>query len=486
MKHTNKFLVGSLIALSGLLTVSVTKPVAEVVGAKAATNVLRIYSWEDYIYEDEKTGESLIDMFIDDYKAKHPGENIEVLYTTFATNEEMYNSLTLGETYDLLVPSDYMIQRLIQENRIQKIDTSRIPNYTTYASPKLQKLFEDNGWDEYAAGYMWGTMGILYNSENVDYEDTKSWGILWDEKYNKEIAIKDSMREGYIIGLLRVYYDELMDLKDQYEANELTTDEYNAHISDILNRTDSETIALVGEALKQLKSNYFGLEVDQGKNDMVSGKININTAWSGDAVYAIYQAAEAGKDVLRYTVPEEGSNIWYDAFVMPNGANADLAYEFIDFVSTPEYAARNIEYIGYTSFIAGDSILEYVLSYDEVVDENFEGETIEVDLTYFFEGTLEEYAIEDAVFLIDAESRGGQLTTQYPSVEEINRSAVMRNFSPEANKAVTDMWADFRASELQAWMFIVGGAVLVIAIGLGVFFFLKKKKSSRTKRRAKR
>lgn len=487
MKNSNKLLVASLIGLSGLLTVSVTNPVSKtIVGAKAASNVLRVYSWEDYIYVDENQDNyGLTDMF-EEYYYEKTGQTVEVIYTTFATNEEMYNSLILGDSYDLLVPSDYMIQRLIVENRLQKIDKTKIPNYTDYASPKLQKLFEDEGWDEYAAGYMWGTMGILYNSKNVDYEDTTSWGILWDQKYNKEIAIKDSMREGYIIGLLRVYYDELMALKTSYEKGDINTDQYNHQIGEILNRTDSETIALVGEALKALKKNYFGLEVDQGKNDMVAGKININTAWSGDAVYAIYQAAEAGNDILRYTVPEEGSNIWYDAFVMPTGANAELAHEFINYVSNPEMAVLNIDYIGYTSFIAGDSILEYILDYDEVVDETFTGETHEIDLTYFFEGTLEEFNIEDAVFEIDAEARGGQLTTQYPSVEEINRSAVMKNFSPEANKAVTDMWADFRATELQAWMFIVGGAVLVLAIGLGVFFFLRNKKSSRTKRRAKR
>lgn len=488
MKSVNKLMVLTIASLSALVAMTVTWPTAHtIVGAKASATTLRIYSWEDYIYEQESDEDeaSIIDQFIAEYEQEH-GVSIEVVYDTYSTNEEMYNTLVLGGQYDLLVPSDYMIQRLIKEQRIQTIDKTQIPNYTTYASDKLQTLFEDNAWDNYAAGYMWGTMGLLHNKDHVEPEDMTSWGALWDEKYFKDIAVKDSMREGYLIGLLHVYYDELIELKRDYENLEMTVSQYNLELSEILNRTDEATIELVGQALKELKANIYGTEVDQGKNDMVTGKIKINTAWSGDAVYAIYEAAEAGNDVLRYTVPEEGSNIWYDAFVMPTGANADLAHAFIDFVSRPDIAVLNIDYIGYTSFIAGDSILEYILDYDEVVDETFTGETYTVDLSYFFAGTLEEYALADATFEIDADFRGAQLTTQYPSLDEINRSAVMKNFDEDANQRVTDMWAEFKATELQTWMFIVGGAALVLVFGLGALFFIKKNKSSRSKRRGKR
>ncbi len=487
MTYLNKFLVGAVVALTGLLTISVTNDTAKtILRADASDTTLRIYNWEDYIYEPESEEDepSIIDQFIAYYEDK-TGITIDVQYDTFSTNEEMYNTISLsGTQYDLLVPSEYMIQRLIREERIMTMDYAQIPNYTTYASQYLQTLFADNGWDDYAAGYMWGTLGLVYNTEVADAEDMNSWSVLWDEKYHKEISIKDSMREGYLIGLMNVYHDELLALKAEHDDGLLTDEAYNLALSDLLNDTSDETLALVAEALKSLKANIYGTEVDQGKNDIVRGTISINTAWSGDAVYAIYEAAEAGSDVLRYAVPEEGSNIWYDAFVMPNGANSELAYEFINFVSNPEIATLNLDYIGYTSFIAGDSILDYVLDYEEVVSGDTTGK-VEVDLTYFFADTLEEHDIADATFYIEPDYVGGQLTTQYPSEAEITRSVVFRDFG-EANEKVIDMWAEFKATEGQVWMYVVAGAALVILIGVGVYFFMNKNKSSRRKRHGRK
>lgn len=487
MKNLNKFLlVGTLVSLTGLLAISMTNDTARTITrVDADATTLRIYNWEDYIYEPESDEDdaSIIDQFIDYYETK-TGTTISVVYDTFSTNEEMYNTINFGAQYDLLVPSEYMVQRLIREDKIMSLDYSRIPNYTTYASKYLQTLFEENGWDEYSAGYMWGTLGLVYNTEVADEEDMKSWSILWDSKYFKEISVKDSMREGYLIGLMKVYQEELLDLKTQHEEGDLSDAAYNLALSDLLNDTSAETLDAVGLALKELKDNIYGTEVDQGKNDIVAGKIAINTAWSGDAVYAIYEAAEAGSDVLRYSVPEEGSNIWYDAFVMPKGANTELAYEFIDFVSNPEIATLNIDYIGYTSFIAGDSILDYVLGYDEVVTGDTTG-MVEIDLSYFFADTLDEMDIADAVFYIEPDYVGGQLTTQYPSQDEILRSVVFRDFG-DANERVIEMWAEFKATEGQVWMYVVAGAAIVILIGVGVYLFMNKNKSSRRKRNAKR
>ncbi|HKM02891.1 MAG TPA: ABC transporter substrate-binding protein [Bacilli bacterium] len=487
MKNTNKILVGALVALTGLVAISLTNESAKaIVEADAAATTLKIYNWEDYIYEPEQSGDdpSVVDQFIAYYKTK-TGITINVQYDTFSTNEEMYNTITLsGTQYDLLIPSEYMIERLIREDRIMQIDAAKIPNYTTYASPYLQSLFEENDWDKYAAGYMWGTLGILYNTEKVDASDMNSWSILWNEKYQKQIALKDSMREGYLIGLLHVYHDELLALKAEHELGTLTDAAYNAALNGILNNTDDDALAAVGVALKALKSNIYGTEVDQGKNDMVRGTISINTAWSGDAVYAIYQAADSGNDVLRYAIPDEGSNIWYDAFVMPKGANAELAHEFIDFVSNPEIAVLNMDYIGYTPFIAGDSLLEYVLDYDEVVVGDTTGK-VEVDLTYFFKDTLDSLSIDDAVFYIEPEAVGGQLSTQYPSEAQIVRSIVFRDFGT-ANEKVIEMWAEFKATEGQVWMYIVAGVSVVGLIAVGAYFFINKNKSSRRKRNAKR
>lgn len=489
MSKFSKFSVISFCSLLLVLPV-INNYSTEPIHAKADSFTLKIYNWEDYIYEPEKDGEeqSIIEQYEKDYKQR-TGNNVKVEYYTFTTNEEMYNSIQLsGAQYDLLVPSDYMIERLKREEMLEKFDYNDetgyklIDNFDHYASSYLKNLFIENSWHEYAVGYMWGTMGIIYNTEVTDSEDMSTWDVLWNQKYHKSMTIKDSMREGYLIGLLHVYQDELQALKIEHQENKIDDHEYNRQINELLNDVSPEAIEKVGKALDDLKHNIYGTEVDSGKNDIVKGRISINSAWSGDAVYSIYEAANTGKDVLRYKVPEEGSNIWYDAFVMPKGANKELAQDFINFVSAPSIAVLNMDYIGYTTFIAGDEVLEYVLDYDEVLDE---GDGHDVDLTYFFENTLsEERSIDEAVFKVDYGQVGGQLTTQFPSYQEIIRIATMRDFG-DAEKAVIEMWATFKATNAQTWMYVFGGGIILSLIGLSIYQLVVDNKSSRRRRRKK-
>ncbi len=429
---------------------------------------LRIFNWEDYIAEAEAEDDiDVLEAFVEYYEEEY-GETVTIIYDTFSTNEDMYNIVKLnGAAYDLIAPSDYMIQRMMREEMLEPftyVDDVYVnmPNYEEFVSPYHRALFDRNGWSEYAAGYMWGTFGLLYNTQTsaTITEDMEHWTILWEEAYHKKIAIKDSMREAYLVGLFKVHHDELVSLREAYldESNvEFDAEVYNAALNDLLNDTSDDTIEAVEEVLKALKQNIYGLEVDQGKNDIVKGTVAINTAWSGDAVYSIYQAAEDGEDVLRYSIPEEGSNIWFDAWVMPKGANVELAERFIDFISEPEIAIANMDYIGYTSFIAGEDVLEYINDYDEVVDE---GEGYEIDLRYFFGDTLSN--VDDALIYIDEDYIGGQLATQFPTYEEVVRSIVMRDFR-EANNRVIDMWANFKATEIKTWMIVFS---LIIVLGV--------------------
>ena len=305
----------------------------------AQDDVLRIYSWEDYISTDEDTGKTLADDFADWYKQK-TGKTIRVEYSTFGTNEIMYNELKIsgsssGYSYDLICPSEYMIQKMINENMLEEysaefLDESNPENYyINNVSGYIKNLFEShktsNGksWANYAAGYMWGTMGFIFNPEKIDANDIAHWKAVWDEKYKNQSTLKDSVRDTYFMGLAYVYSDELTDLATQFKDGELTADQYNKQVNAILNRTDDETINKVEEALKQAKDNVFGFEVDSGKNDMITGKININFAWSGDAVYAMDEA-EAQDVYLNYSVPVEGSNIFFDGWVMPKVQTQNL------------------------------------------------------------------------------------------------------------------------------------------------------------------
>lgn len=486
MKQSKILLIGALSVTLGLVAMTngqSDNPFA----AKADASVLRVYNWEDYIYEAEEATDdpSIVDQFISYMAGK--GQTIEVVYDTFATNEDMYNIIKSGkESYDLIAPSDYMIQRMIRENMLTKFTFdinsgtyTNIPNYSTYASHYLQDIFETSGWSEYSVGYMWGTMGLIYNPAIVDHADTVSWDVLWDTTYKNKISIKDSMRDAYLVTIMHVYKEELTALAALHQAAELTDQAYNDALVEIINRADPDTIENVGAALKELKGNIYGLEVDSGKNDIVTGKIAMNTAWSGDAVYSMDTAEEEDDVELYYSIPEEGSNIWFDGWVMPTGANVTLAEEFLNFISDPAIAALNMEYIGYTSFIAGDDILDLVNEWygaDESASETFD-----VDLSYFFDGTIS----GERSAIITTDTLGRQFSAQYPAYEDILRCGVMEDFG-DANDDVIRMWAAFKATIVPPWVYISVGVVLIAGITYGAYFFLNNKKSKRQKRRASR
>ena len=427
------------------------------VSADTSVKVLRIYNWEDYISDgkdDEGNVTEEIANVIDEFKVyyyeKH-NESIEVEYVTYATNEVMLSTLETGKSqYDLVCPSDYVIQKMIKKDMLEKV-SKPIPNYEKYASPYIKDLFSEYGWDEYGVCYMWGTMGFLYDPEYVDEEDVSTWEVMWNPEYQYKVTTKDSMRDTYVAGVAYAYLDELKALNADYNEGKVTTEFYNQKITEILNRCDEDTISKVGEALNAMKLNIFGFEVDSGKTDITTGKININFAWSGDAVYAMDIAESDADKYLKYKVPEEGSNIWFDAWVMPKGANVELAQEFMDFICLPEIAVKNMEKIGYTSAITGDEVYEMIL--DWYSDD--EGE-YEVDLSYYFGDTLSKY--ESAI--VKTSEIGRQFTAQYPTKDIVDRCAIMQDFGDQ-NDEVMEMWQDFKSESVYyAGLFILIALVL--------------------------
>lgn len=472
------FLILSLLCVAALFTACSSEGEEEL--------VLRVYNWQEYIDDGlEDDVPSVLDAWAEDYYQR-TGKRVTVLYDTFETNESMLNTLKTGKTqYDLACPSDYVIQKMIAatENStdaddniaIEPFDYSKLPNYTDYASPFIKDVFDKNGFSEYSVGYMWGTVGIIYNPEYVDAQDVNSWSVYWNDKYKNKMTVKDSVRDALIPAISYVYSEEIYALKSRYEAGNLTLPEYQAAIDDILNRTDDETLEAVGKVMAEMKSNIYGLEVDSGKSDIVSGKIVINQAWSGDAVYSMDTAEEVGVE-LAFTVPEDGGSVWFDGWVMPKGANTELAQDFVNYLCRPDVAARNMNYIGYTSVIAGNEIFDLVCDWYG----SDEGEHT-VDLTYFFEGTVDDSYLVDGKLLVRTDELGRQFSAQYPEKEIVDRCSVMRDFG-ERNVAVLNMWLEFKAETFSLPLILLTVAVIVL-IGAVLLWFTKPKRDSARRRK---
>ncbi len=430
--------------------------------------VLRICNCEDYIYVDEETDKTLVDEFEEAYE-KATGLDITVEYSTYGTNEILYNNLKINPgSYDLVCPSDYMIQKMINENMLEKFDDVKndVPNYFEYASPYLTDLFDENDWTDYAVAYMWGTMGYVYNPKYVSHEEASTWQVSLNEKFANKTTLKDSVRDTYFLGVALAKLEELRAKNEEFTKGTLTKEEYADYLVKAYNDTSEKTIAEVEKQLKAAKKNSFSLEVDEGKGDMVKGNVWLNFAWSGDAVYAM-DDAEGLDTILCYSVPKEGSNVWFDGWVMPKGANKKLAAAFLDFISDPENACKNMDYIGYTSSIAGETVFERLQESDYVCDET-DKDAMPVDLTYFFG----EINGEPAIVYTNELNR--QLLAQYPSQDIIARCTIMEYFDDKTNDRVNAMWNRVKAGNIWLYVGIIGGIVVVAAVAV-VFIVLAKK-----------
>ncbi|MDO5038837.1 PotD/PotF family extracellular solute-binding protein [Clostridium sp.] len=326
--------------------------------SSASTNsenskILNIYNWGDYIDPD------LVDKFQEE-------TGIKVNYNTFDTNETMYSKIKDGSSnYDLIVPSDYMIEKMRKENLLEKIDYKYIPNYKY-----VGKQFKDLPYDphnEYSVPYMWGTVGIAYNSKIIK-KPVDSWNILWDKDYKNQIVMVDSVRDAMAVALKKLGYS--------------------------LNTTNPKEIDKAAEELRNEKPLVQAYMVDEVKDALISGEVAVAPVWSGDAMYIMDENPD-----IKYVIPKEGSNLWYDALAIPKGAkHKKEAEEFINFLCEPENALKNVEYIGYQTPITK----AYEMLPQDVKDK-------------------------------------------YPTEEELKRCEVFNDLSPKALRNYNDAWIKVRS-----------------------------------------
>jgi len=286
-------------------------------------NTLTVFNWGDYIDAE------LIDRFEEE-------TGIKVIYETFDSNEAMLTKIQQGGTsYDIAVPSEYMIEKMLEEDLLLPIDHSKLPNLK-YIDPRFMDLAFDPG-NQYSIPYFWGTVGILYNTDMVEGEITK-WNDLWDPKYKNSILLIDGAREVMGMGLNSLYYS--------------------------LNDTNKDHLLEAKEKLETLTPNIKAIVGDEIRLLMQNDEAPIGVVWSGTAAELMWE-----KDNLEYVVPEEGSNLWFDNMVIPKTAkNVDAAHQFINFMLDPEVAAQNTEYVGYST--PNKEALNY-MDEETVNDERF-------------------------------------------------------------------------------------------------------------------
>ncbi len=406
-------------------------------------HTLKVYNWADYIDED------LIPEFEQWYK-ENTGEEVHVLYQTFDINEVMLTKIETGhEDYDVVCPSEYIIERMLRNDLLLPLDRNfgDVPDYTSNVSPFAVAKFDEMSAggrkaSDYAVGFMWGTTGVMYNKAFVTKEEASTWGILWDPKYEGRILMKDAVRDVYGSLMMYVRHNDILSGKVSRDV--------------VMNDASDNMLKLFEDTLTSAKKNIAGWEVDFGKERMVQGKAWINITWSGDAMWALDEVAD--EIDLDYVVPVEGSNVWFDGWVIPKYAkNVKAANWFINFMCTSENAIRNMDAIGYVSVIGTPEVLESKI--DDELDEI-------IDLSYFFGPDADSVKVN---------------SIQYPDAKVIERCALMHD-AGNRTEAMLDMWSRIKGDSLHTTTIIV---IAIAVIAIAAFAIIEAVgKSRKAKRRA--
>ncbi len=282
--------------------------VCAISGCGEAKPVLKVYNAGEYI------DTSLLSAFEKENGCK-------VVYETFDSNESMYTKVMSGEQYDIIIPSDYMIERLLKEGYLQEIDKAKLTNYEGIIPALLAQPFDEE--NKYTVPYFWGTVGILYDKTVVAEEDLKDgWEFLRNPKYKDDIYMYDSERDSFMIALKALGYSQ----------NTADKNELDAAYNWLVEQRDLVNPIYVG---------------DEVIDSMVSGNKAIAIVYSGDAAYIMSENED-----LSYFEPDDGTNSWIDAMVITKDCqNVELAHKFIDFMIEPENAMKNSETVGYTSSV---------------------------------------------------------------------------------------------------------------------------------------
>ena len=413
--------------------------------AKDRTEILKVYNWSDYI------AEGVIDEF-EQWYFEQTGEKIQVIYQVFDVNEAMLSKIEKGhEDYDVVCPSDYIIERMLNNGLLIPLDFAALGNTPNYIndtkSPYIEKMFRqinpEIDANDYSVAYMWGTTGILYNTAFVSREEASTWDIIRNPKFSGKVLIKDAPRDVY--GPVLIYLKQ-----NELKSGKLT-------LQDLMSDSSDESLAAVENYLMQVKPGVMGWEADLGKEQMTKSLAYVSLNWSGDAVWAMEEAASVGVS-LDYIVPEEGSTVWFDGWVIPKySKNVKAATFFINFMCRPDIAIRNMEETGYIASSGAYEVLE------SQIDESFPA----IDLSYFFGEEADSVHVNPIL---------------YPDRSVIERCALEHDWG-ERTEALLSMWQNVKGSRAGIATYIV---LIVALVAVAAVVFINRKNRRRRKSRSRR
>lgn len=403
---------------------------------------LNVYNWGEYISDGSEdslnVNRAFEEYFNSTLSEKYSGIKIKVSYSTYATNEDMYSKLkNSAVSYDIVIPSDYMIEKMKDEEMLVPFDTSTLSNYGNIPESFKNAYYDPDNC--YSVPYTWGMMGIIYNKEMVDAEDVadKSWDLLWNEKYEGNILQFNNPRDAFATAMFWQGLD-----------------------------INSDDPAVWDEALDLLKEQKPLL---QGYvNDEIFNKMKTESAAIAPYFVGDFLTMAEEEPNLAFYYPKEGVNYFVDAMCIPtSSANPHLAKEYINFMLSEEAAVANATYIGYAS--PNTAVIEneeYIAAMGEYayVGENGEGA---YDLLYSYDPEL--------------------INKTYSEILNSDASAACyRNFTPEVQTRVNTLWEELKITgSTELWVHIASISIVALVLALGIYSFYIKKKRSRHYRKKK-
>lgn len=379
---------------------------------------LNVYNWGEYISDGTEGS-------LDVVKAFENISGIDVNYNTFATNEDMYAKFKGGSTsvYDIVIPSDYMIGKMIDEGMVEKLNFDNIPNFKYIDEEYRNPDFDPT--NEYSVPYTWGVVGIVYNKKYVTEEEASTWDVLWNEKFKGEILMFSNSKDAFAIALSKLGYS--------------------------MNTTNEKEIQEAGDLLRKQKPLVQTYVMDQ-----VFDKMQLEEAWiapyyAGDALTMIDNNSN-----LAFAFPKEKSNIFLDSICIPKGSkNKEAAEAFINFLCEVEVAAANGEYIYYStpSSTAKELIISNMTSYVE------DGDMTQEELDNY-------------------------INVSYPSETVTAKCEAFINLPQETNELVIRLWSDILIGidEDSWWNKAILPVSIIIALGLCILIILLRYRKAQKKR----